>query len=49
MTSGERFTVRFSRPVLYELDGGERKMTTKMKVVVEPGAITVCVPNAVGR
>jgi YegS/Rv2252/BmrU family lipid kinase len=44
-TTGTRFSVRCSRPVVYELDGGDRTETTKLKVKVEPGAITVCVPE----
>ena len=45
MTSGERFTVHFSRPTVYELDGGDRKKTTELTVAVEPAALTVCVPE----
>lgn len=49
VTSGERFTVRFDRPVTYELDGGDRKKTKKLAVQVERKAVTVCVPDgAVG-
>ena len=44
-TSGRRFSVRFSHPTLYELDGGDRSTTKKLKVRVEPGAVTVCVPE----
>ena len=43
-TAGRRFSVQLSRPTVYELDGGDRSETTKLKVRVEPGAITVCVP-----
>ncbi|HTL86755.1 MAG TPA: diacylglycerol kinase family protein [Acidimicrobiia bacterium] len=43
-TSGKRFSVRFSEPTVYELDGGDRSTTKKLKVRVEPGAVTVCVP-----
>ena len=45
MTSGHRFSVQFDRAVPYELDGGERRKTKRLKVRVEPAAITVCVPN----
>jgi YegS/Rv2252/BmrU family lipid kinase len=44
-TSGKRFSVRFSEPTVYELDGGDRSKTKKLKVKVEPGAVTVCVPE----
>jgi diacylglycerol kinase family enzyme len=43
-TSGQRFSVRFERPVVYELDGGDRKKTKRLKVRVDPAAISVCVP-----
>jgi diacylglycerol kinase (ATP) len=49
VTSGRRFTVRFDRPLVYELDGGDRKKTKRLDVEVEAGAITVCVPDAVAR
>jgi hypothetical protein len=29
----------------YELDGGERPPTKRLKIQVEPGAITICVPE----
>jgi diacylglycerol kinase (ATP) len=38
-------TVKLSRKVLYELDGGDRMKVKTVKVKVEPRAITVCVPN----
>ena len=44
-TSGKRFSVRFDRPTVYELDGGDRTTTKKLKVRVEPSAVTVCVPE----
>jgi diacylglycerol kinase family enzyme len=44
-TSGQRFSVRFSQPTVYELDGGDRSTTKKLKVRVEPRAVTVCVPE----
>jgi diacylglycerol kinase (ATP) len=37
--------VKLSRKVLYELDGGDRTKVKAFKVKVEPGAVTVCVPN----
>ena len=45
LTSGQQISVRFDQAVRYEIDGGARKKTTKLKVEVEPGAITVCVPE----
>ncbi len=44
MTHGRRVTVRLDRPLLYELDGGARSETTRLRVRVEPAAVCVCVP-----
>ncbi|MDR7278414.1 diacylglycerol/lipid kinase family protein [Catenuloplanes atrovinosus] len=44
ITRAKRVDVRFSQPTLYELDGGDRSMTRKLKAKVVPGAITVRVP-----
>ena len=35
--------------MLYELDGGDRTKMKSFKVKVEPGAITVCVPENVPK
>jgi len=29
----------------YELDGGDKKPTKKLKIDVQPAAVTVCVPD----
>ena len=42
---GRRFDIRFSKPVPYELDGGDRDATTRLRVRVRPGVVTVCVPE----
>jgi diacylglycerol kinase family enzyme len=44
-TTGHTFKVRLKRPLPYELDGGDRKRTKKLKISVQPRAITVCVPE----
>jgi len=44
-TTGARFDIRLKDPMPYELDGGDRKKTKKLKIKVKPGAITVCVPE----
>jgi YegS/Rv2252/BmrU family lipid kinase len=44
-TTGRTFDVRLSKAVPYEIDGGVRKKTKRLKVKVEPRAITVCVPR----
>jgi diacylglycerol kinase (ATP) len=41
---GRKFDVRFADPIPYELDGGDRKKTRRLRVKVRPGAVTVCVP-----
>jgi diacylglycerol kinase family enzyme len=38
--------VDFDRPTPYELDGGVRKPTKKLRIKVRPASITVCVPVA---
>jgi len=44
-TKARSVKVKLNRKVLYELDGGDRKKVKSFKVKVEPGAVTVCVPN----
>jgi diacylglycerol kinase (ATP) len=44
-TKAHSVKVKLSRKVLYELDGGDRMKVKSFKVKVEPGAITVCVPE----
>jgi diacylglycerol kinase (ATP) len=47
-TRGSAMTVRFDRPVAYEVDGSEQKPARRLKVKVRPRSTTVCVP-AVGQ
>jgi len=42
---GRKFDVRFARPTPYELDGGDRKKTDRLRIKVRPRAVTVCVPD----
>jgi diacylglycerol kinase family enzyme len=44
--TAQRVDVRLKDPMVYELDGGDRKATKRLKIEVEPAAITVCVPQA---
>jgi diacylglycerol kinase (ATP) len=44
-TTGRTFDIRLNKAVPYEIDGGVRKKTKHLKVKVDPGAITVCVPR----
>jgi diacylglycerol kinase (ATP) len=42
VTRGQRIDVKFAKPMIYELDGGERgKATKKLKAKVVPGGLTV--------
>jgi YegS/Rv2252/BmrU family lipid kinase len=41
---GRSFDVRFADPLPYELDGGDRKKTRRLKIKVHHEALTVCVP-----
>jgi diacylglycerol kinase (ATP) len=45
VTKARTVKVKLDRKVLYELDGGDRKKVKSFKVSVDPGAITVCVPD----
>jgi diacylglycerol kinase (ATP) len=47
-TTGRRFDIRLGKSLPYEIDGGARKKTKRLKCKVEPGAITVCVPQEEG-
>jgi YegS/Rv2252/BmrU family lipid kinase len=42
---GKKFDVRFAKKIAYELDGGDRKPSARLRVNVRPDAITVCVPS----
>jgi diacylglycerol kinase family enzyme len=44
MTHGRKVSVRLDRSLPYELDGGARTKTRKLRVRVEPSAVSVCVP-----
>jgi diacylglycerol kinase (ATP) len=41
---GRKFDVKFARPVPYELDGGDRKNTNRLRIKVRADAVTVRVP-----
>jgi diacylglycerol kinase (ATP) len=45
VTRARKISARFGRPLTYELDGGDRDPTTRIKGRVSPGALTVCVPD----
>jgi diacylglycerol kinase (ATP) len=46
MTRGREVEIKLDRPTVYELDGGARKAKKTLRASVEPGAITVCVPES---
>jgi len=46
ITRARRIDIRLAEPMAYELDGGARGETTRLKARVAPAAITICVPPA---
>ena len=44
-TTARKIRMKLDRPVRYELDGGERDTVRRIRVDVEPSAVTVCVPD----
>jgi YegS/Rv2252/BmrU family lipid kinase len=47
VTSAKKIDVRFDRKMPYELDGGARGSTRRLKIKVVPGGVGICVPDAV--
>jgi diacylglycerol kinase family enzyme len=45
VTKAKKIRVELDRKVAYELDGGARPAAKVLKVKIEPGAITVRVPE----
>jgi diacylglycerol kinase family enzyme len=45
-TRGTKMRVVFDTPTAYELDGGARKPTKKLRIKVRPASISICVPVA---
>lgn len=46
MTSARKIDIWLKSSRLYQVDGGDRTKTERLKVRVEPHALLVCVPNA---
>ena len=44
VTQGKKFKIRFDQKVRYELDGGARPASKKLRIEIHPGSVTVCVP-----
>jgi diacylglycerol kinase family enzyme len=49
MTAGRTIQVRLDQALPYQLDGGDRKKTKKLKIKVKAGAISVAVPERGSR
>jgi diacylglycerol kinase (ATP) len=45
---GHRVSVKLSKKVPYELDGGARQSTKRLRAQVDPRAVRVCVPERAG-
>jgi YegS/Rv2252/BmrU family lipid kinase len=45
VTQGKKFSIRFDQKVRYELDGGARPASRKLRIKVRPASVTVCVPS----
>lgn len=45
MTRGRKVDVKLGKALPFELDGGARPATDRIRASIEPGAITVCVPD----
>ncbi len=45
LTRGERFRIRFNRPMPYELDGGARGTVKELRIKVHPCSIELCLPT----
>jgi diacylglycerol kinase (ATP) len=46
--SGGSFDIRLDRKIPYELDGGDRPPTKRLRVSVEPASVSICVPEEEG-
>jgi YegS/Rv2252/BmrU family lipid kinase len=44
VTQGKKFRIRFDHKVRYELDGGARPASKKLRIKIHPGSVTVCIP-----
>ena len=44
MTQGRAIDVKFAEPLAYELDGGQRGSSKRLRAKIVPVALTVCVP-----
>jgi diacylglycerol kinase (ATP) len=49
ITEGKKFSVRFEEKIRFELDGGARPASRKLRIKARPGSITICVPPRQGE
>ena len=45
ITRAKAADITFGAPMTYELDGGARESVTRLKARINPGALTLCVPD----
>jgi diacylglycerol kinase (ATP) len=45
MSAGRKIRVRMDTKVPYELDGGDRPKTKRLKIDALPAALTICTPE----
>ena len=44
-TKAKKIRVKLDRKMPYELDGGDEMPVDRLKIRVEPAAVTICVPE----
>jgi diacylglycerol kinase (ATP) len=44
-TKAKKIRIKLDRKVPYELDGGDEQPVERLKIRVEPAAVTICVPE----
>jgi len=49
ITSGQKIRVKLAEPLTYEIDGGARSATGKLKARAIPAAVTLCLPEGLSR
>jgi diacylglycerol kinase (ATP) len=47
-TKAQKIRIKLDRKMPYELDGGDAKPVDRLKIRVEPAAVTICVPDEEG-
>jgi diacylglycerol kinase (ATP) len=43
--SGNRFDVRLDRKLPYEMDGGDRPPTKRLRITVDAASVCICAPE----